>query len=414
MSRHLPAWIHAVRHPISKLALACVLCGLAAVPALAAQDQGSWVDTWGCSPDTAGTLVNNQTVRQIIRTSVGGTKVRIQLSNLFGTEPLTVGDVHLAVHASGADTVPGTDHALLFHGKPGVTIARGESVWSDPVAMDIKPLQELAASIYVPATEVPSTTHNDGMATAYVTESGDAAAAVHFPAGETNGSRFLLTDVAVTGPAARETVVAFGDSITDGVGSTPNTNQRWPDYLASRLHADANLASIGVANSGIGGNRILRDNYGPSAQARFDRDALDKPGAHWIILLEGINDIGGSGYAIAAKDKVSAAQLIEGMQHLIARAHARNIKIYGATLTPFGGNSWPYHSVAGEKTRTAVNEWIRTSGAFDGVVDFDKAIRDPAHPDQMLAAYDSGDHLHPGSAGYQAMANAIDLSLFKP
>ncbi|GGA03490.1 SGNH/GDSL hydrolase family protein [Dyella caseinilytica] len=376
----------------------------------------SWVDTWGCAPDSAGPLLKTQTVRQIVRVSTGGSKLRIRLSNLFGSAPLTVGPVHLALHAKDADIVAGSDHTLLFNGKPEVTVPKGESVWSDPVAMDVKALQELAVSFYVPANAVdsPSTLHNAGMTTAYINEQGDATSAVQFPADENSGSRYLLTDIAVTGPEARDAVVAFGDSITDGVGSTQNANQRWPDYLAARLQQDSKLSAIGIANSGIGGNRVLHDNFGPSALSRFDRDALDKPGVHWIVLLEGINDIGGSGYAIAAKDKVSAQQIIDGMKTLIARAHARHIKIYGATLTPYGGNNWPYHSLVGEQEREAVNAWIRSPGAFDGVVDFDKAVRDPAHPLQMLAAYDSGDHLHPNSAGYQAMANAIDLNLFKP
>lgn len=405
-----------MRHPFSKLVLAGSLCSLVATTAMAGTDSSNWVDTWAAAPDSPGPLLKTQTVRQIVRTSVGGSKVRIRLSNLFGSAPLTVGPVHLALHATGADIVPDSDHALLFNGKPVVTIAKGGSLWSDPLDMDVKALQELAVSIYVPSNTVdgPSTKHNAGIATAYVTENGDATSAVQFPADETSGSRFLLTDVAVAGPAATQTIVAFGDSITDGVGSTQDANQRWPDYLASRLQAEPKLASIGVANSGIGGNRVLHDDFGPSAQARFDRDALDKPGVHWIVVLEGINDIGGSGYAIPAKDKISAAQIIAGMKTLIARAHAKHIKIYGATLTPFGGNGWPYHSAVGEKEREAVNDWIRSPGAFDGVVDFDQAIRDPDQPTRMLAAYDSGDHLHPNSAGYQAMANAVDLKLFTP
>lgn len=405
-----------MRHAFSKLVLACSLCSLVTTTAMAATDHTDWIDTWASAPDSPGPLLKTQTVRQIVRSSVGGTQVRIRLSNLFGIAPLTIGPVHLALHASGADIVPDSDHALLFNGKPEVTIPKGGSVWSDPVQMDVKALQELAVSIYVPANAVdgPSTKHNAGLATAYITEKGDATSAVQFPTDETNGSRFLLTDVAVAGPAAKQTVVAFGDSITDGVGSAQDANQRWPDYLASRLQADPQLASIGVANSGIGGNRVLHDDFGPSALARFDRDALEKPGVHWIVLLEGINDIGGSDYAIAAKDKISAAQIIAGMKTLVARAHAKNIKIYGATLTPFGGNNWPYHSAVGEQEREAVNDWIRSPGAFDGVIDFDKAISDPEHPKQMLAAYDSGDHLHPNSAGYLAMANAIDLKLFTP
>jgi lysophospholipase L1-like esterase len=402
-----------MRHQVLKWVFAGSAYAVAAC-AMAATDHRTWVDAWSAPPDTAGPVLNAQTVRQVVRASVGGSEVRVRLSNLFGNVPVTLGPVHVALSAQDADTVSGSDHVLLFDGKPTVTIAKGESVLSDAVKMDVKPLQELAVSLYVPADTPyhPATIHNAGLATAYITESGDATAAVQFPREEVSGNRFYITDVEIAGPKTKHTLVTFGDSITDGVGSKSDANERWPDYLAARLQADPKLSSIGVADAGISGNRILHDNYGPSALARFDRDALNKPGVRWIVLLEGINDIGGSGFAWDAKDKISTQQLIDGMKTLIARAHARHVKIYGATLTPYGGNGWPYHSVAGEKTRQEVNAWIRTSGAFDGVVDFDKAVRDPAAPEKMLAAYDSGDHLHPSSAGYQAMANAVDLTLF--
>jgi len=403
-----------MRHQLFKWVLVGSVCGCVAGAMAADTGRRTWVDTWSAVPDTAGPTVNDQTVRQVVRVSVGGSEVRIRLSNLFGNLPITLGPAHIALHASGADIVPGSDHVLLFNGKPTVTIAKGDSVLSDPVKMDVKPLQELAVSLYVPA-DAPyhaSTTHNAGWATAYITENGDATATVHYPKDETSGARFFVTDVEVSGPAAKDTVVTFGDSITDGAGSMQDANARWPDYLAERLQGDTKLSSIGVANAGIGGNHILSDGIGPKALSRFDRDALDKPGVRWIVLLEGINDIGGSGYAWDAKDKISAQQLINGMKTLIARAHAKHVKIYGATLTPYGGSGWPYHSVAGEKTREALNDWIRHSGAFDGVVDFDKVIRDPAAPEKMLPAYDGGDHLHPNSAGYKVMAQAVDLKWF--
>ncbi|MEP6898485.1 MAG: SGNH/GDSL hydrolase family protein [Rhodanobacter sp.] len=402
-------------HRLCKWVLAGSAC-VAASCAVAAGGRtlGAWVDAWEAPPDTAGPVLNAQTVRQIVRVSVGGSEVRVRLSNLFGNMAVTLGPVHVALSAKGADTLPGSDHKLLFDGKPTFTIAKGASVLSDPVKMDVRALQSLAVSIYAPtdANYHASTIHSAGFATAYITESGDATAAERFPHGEVSGNRFFLTDVEVSGPSTKYTLVAFGDSITDGVGTKEGTNERWPDDLAARLQADARLSSIGVADAGISGNRILSDGAGPSALTRFDRDVLDQPGVRWIVLLEGINDIGGSGFAWKAKDKISAQQVIEGMKVLIARAHARHVKIYGATLTPYGGAGWPYHSAAGEKTREAVNAWIRRSGAFDGVVDFDKAIRDPAAPQKMLAAYDSGDHLHPNNAGYRAMASAVDLSLF--
>ena len=404
-----------MRHRVLKWALAGSLCGWAAGAVAAGADHRVWVDAWSAVPDTAGPALNDQTVRQIVRISASGSEVRVRLSNLFGNAPVTLGPARIALHASGADTVPGSDHALLFHGEPTVTIAKGESVLSDPVRLEVKALQNLAVSVYVPAAAQyhASTAHNAGLATAYITESGDATAVAAYPRDEVSGMRFFLTDVEVSGPVAKAAVVTFGDSITDGAGSTQDANTRWPDYLAERLQAEPGLSAIAVANAGIGGNHILHDNYGPSALSRFDRDALDKPGVRWIILLEGINDIGGSGFAWDAKDKVSSQQLIDGMKSLIARAHAKQVKIYGATLTPYGGSGWPYHSVAGEKTREELNDWIRHSGAFDGVVDFDQVIRDPANPKKMLPAYDSGDHLHPSSAGYKAMAQAVNLQWFR-
>jgi lysophospholipase L1-like esterase len=400
-----------------KLLLLGALCALFA-PAWSrppVQPPLHWVATWGAAMDSPGPRLSDQTVRQVVRVSVGGSAVRVRLSNLFGAGPVTLGPVRVALRAEGSATVPGSDRVAAFEGRGTVTIPKGGSVLSDPVAMDVKPLQELAISLYVPAaaTPGPSTLHNAGLATAYLTESGDATAAARFPGTEVHGSRFFLSDVEVGGPAERHAVVAFGDSITDGVGAKPDTYERWPDYLAARLQKDPALAAVAVVNSGIGGNRVLNDNFGPSAQKRFDRDALDKPGVRWIVLLEGINDLGGSGQPETPADDVSAEQIIDGMKQLVARAHAKGVKIYGATLTPFGGAGWPYHSSRNEKKREAVNAWIRNGGAFDGVADFDKAIRDPARPDRMLQAYDSGDHLHPNGAGYEAMANAVDLAWFR-
>lgn len=385
--------------------------GLMPHSVMAAQ-QPSWMAAWSASPDASGPAVSGQTVRQIVRVSTGGAAVRLRLSNLFGTGPVTLHSVHVAEHGKGADAIAGTDHAVLFHGKPTITLAKGDSVVSDAVAMNVKPLDELAVSLFVPPNGGgASTIHSAGIATSYIAEAGDATADVHFPGKETNGSRFFLTEVEVSSPESRHAIVAFGDSITDGVGSQDDTQQRWPDFLAERLQ-HAGHTDIGVVDAGIGGNRILHDDFGPSALSRFDRDALGEAGARWVVLLEGINDIGNSGPQAKPQDRVTAEQIIEGMKTLIARAHAKGMKIYGGTLTPFRGAPWPYHSTANEAKRRAVNDWIRHGGAFDGVVDFDKAIRDPLQPDRMLAHYDSGDHLHPNGEGYRAMADAIDLTVF--
>ena len=371
-----------------------------------------WVDTWGAPPDTAGPPLKAQTVREVIRTSIGGSGLRIRLSNLNGTGPVTIGPVHVALSTGESAIQPGSDHAVKFDGKSTVTIAKGQSVLSDAVAMRVAPLQSLAVSMYLPTDTGASTLHATGIATTYLNENGDATASAALPNSEVVSSRFFLTDVEVDANPSARTFVAFGDSITDGMNSTPDTNRRWPDVFASRLQADPALAFIAVVNSGISGNRILNDGLGPNALSRFDRDALSKPDVKWILLLEGINDIGAAGQAQAPKDDVSAQQIIDGMKTLVARAHAKGIKVWGATLTPFGGVEWPYHTATAEAKRQAVNSWIRTSGAFDAVVDFDKLVRDPAHPDRFLPAFDSGDHLHPSDAGYKAMANSIDLSLF--
>jgi lysophospholipase L1-like esterase len=396
---------------VMRAAIGLLFCSVA-VTCAAADAKGTWVGTWGAVPDSAGPALQAQTVRQIIRTSVGGSALRIRLSNLNGTGPITFGPVHVALHASESAIKPGSDHALTFSGKPTVILAKGESVLSDPVVMHVDALQELAISVYLPNATGPSTIHGDAQATAYITDHGDATAATSLPNPEQLGNRLFLTDVEVEANASARVLVAVGDSITDGYQSTPDANRRWPDVLAARLQAAPKMASVAVVNSGISGNRILNDGAGPSALSRFDRDALNKAGVHWIVLLEGINDIGVAGQPPTPKDDVSAQQIIDGMKTLIARAHAKDIKIYGATLTPFGGAEWPYHTPEGEVKRQAVNAWIRSSGAFDAVIDFDKITRDPARPDRFLPAYDSGDHLHPSDAGYKAMAESIDLGLF--
>jgi len=396
------------------VAIGLLFCSVAVATCAASTGSESWVGSWGAPPDAAGPALQSQTVRQVIRTSVGGSALRVRLSNLSGSGPVVIGPVHVALQASGSAIQPGSDHALTFAGQSTVTIAKGQSVLSDPVAMHVAALQELAVSMYLPKATGPSTIHGDAQADAYITDGGDVTAATELTHAEQLGSRLFLTDVEVKTNAPAQAVVAFGDSITDGYQSTSNANCRWPDVLAARLQAAPKMASVAVINAGISGNRILNDGAGPSALSRFDRDALDKAGVHWIVLLAGINDIGAAGRPATPRDDVSAQQIIGGMKTLIARAHAKGIKIYGATLTPFGGVGWPYRTPEGEVKRQAVNAWIRSSGAFDAVIDFDKITRDPAHPERFLPAYDSGDHLHPNDAGYKAMADSIDMGLFAP
>jgi len=400
-------------------AAACgfLLCFLATViPARSAADD-RWVASWAAVPDSAGPPLQAQTVRQVIRTSLGGSSLRIRLSNLFGTGPVIIGPVHVALHDDDSAIVSGSDHALTFDGKSVVTVAKGDSVLSDPVKMEVKALQELAVSLYLPTHTGPTTIHGIALQTAYITRTGDATAAKVFPVGETLENRFFLTDVEVLSSADDHAIVIIGDSITDGVGSTEDSNRRWPDALAARLQGDPALASIAVVNAGISGNRILNDGagppfIGPSVLSRFDRDALSKPGVHWILFMAGINDISAAGILATPKDHVSAQQIIDGMKVLIARAHKKGTKMWGATLLPFNNIKGLAHLEGAEAKRQTVNAWIRTAGKFDAVADFDRVIRDPAHPTRFLPAFDSGDHLHPNDAGYAAMAASLDLRLF--
>lgn len=400
------------------------LCGLLLLTAIAATtaflsaSESSWVAAWTAAPDSAGPLFERQSIRHIVRTSIGGSRVRIRLSNLFGAQPARFGSVHVAMHARGSTSVAETTRPVMFNGAPSVTVAAGTSALSDPVALPVAALQDLAVSFYLPARVATSTIHSVAMQTTFITR-GDRAAEAVWPNADTDTSRFFLTDVEVEGDGPARAVVIVGDSITDGVGSTSDANRRWSDALAERLQADPALASIAVVNAGIVGNRILNDGVepfiGPSSLSRFDRDALDKPGVRWVILLQGSNDISASDMLKSPKDRVTAPQIIAGMQTLIARAHARGIQIWGATILPRDGVQKPFvTTAAGTAARAMVNDWIRSSGAFDAVIDFEHVMRDPGRPARLLPAFDSGDHLHPNNLGYRAMAAAVDLRRFTP
>jgi lysophospholipase L1-like esterase len=407
----------ALRHVTAALGLSALAVSAAASLAPSASTAGPhWVDGWAASPDSAGPPLAASTLRQVVRTSIGGAGVRIRLSNLFGSGPITLGPVHVAAYAGGSAIRPGTDHALTFGGQTTVTIAKGADVLSDPAMFPVSALEELAVTLYVAPGAGASTTHLLGQQTAFIAQGADAATALSLPKAKPDDSRYFLTDVQVAAAPEAHTLVALGDSITDGAGSTENRNTRWPDALAARLHADPAFSTVAVVDAGIAGNRILHDGadpfLGPSALSRFERDAVDASGVQWILVLEGINDIAASGMLKTPEANVSAGQIIDGMKALITRAHAKHLKIWGATLTPFAGAAAPFYTAAGEAKRTAVNHWIRTGGAFDAVVDFDQAVRDPAHPERLLPAFDSGDHVHPNDAGYKAMAAAIDPRLF--
>ncbi len=350
---------------------------------------------------------NNQTLRQIVHTSIGGSRVRVVLSNAYGTSPLAVGAAHVALRDKDAAIVAASDRALTFGGSPSVNIPPGASVLSDPAALAVPPLSDLAIDVYLPGdtSAVPLTTHAGALQTNYVSATGNQAGAPDFPGATTTAAWFFLSRVDVAAPEQAGAVVTFGDSITDGTRSTPNTNSRWPDQLAKRLQAQK--INLGVLNLGIAGNRVLGDGAGVSALARFDRDVLSQAGVTHVIVLESINDIG-----IGRSNPCpSAADLIAAQRQLIERAHARGIKVYGATLTPFEGAA--YWTAEGEAKRKAFNEWIRTGKAYDGVIDFDAAVQDPSAPTKVQPQFNPGDNLHMNDAGYQAMANGIDLGLFK-
>ena len=380
-----------------------------------------WVGTWSTPPQAQvsgrpnSASFNNQTLRMIVRASIGGHQVRVRLSNTFGAQPLTVGGVHIALRSKEANIVPGSDRPVTFGGAKSTTIWTGAMAVSDPVDVDVPPLSDLAVSIYLPG-EVPDTFpityHGSARSTNYVSTAGDFTASTEFPVGSTKQSWYFVTCLEVMAPAQAGAVVAFGDSITDANISTPDTNSRWPNELAIRLNAAHH--EMGVLNQGTGGDRILHDGVGGSNDSglhRFDRDVLAQPGVTDVIVILGINDIRNRNPAEA----VTADEMIAGYKQMVLRAHARGIKIFGGTLLPFENETFVVgaYTPEGEVKREAVNNWIRTSGAFDGVVDFEKALRDPDHPTSLLAKYDCGDHLHPSDLGYKMMGDAVDLALLK-
>lgn len=374
-----------------------------------------WLATWTASPydapprpprDSVDRVPRlfDQTLRLVVRTSIGGERVRIRLSNEYGDRPLVIGAAHIAVRDSGASIDPATDRTLTFGGRPSVRMLPGAVVLSDPVALVVPALKDLAVSLHLADSSRLSTRHPLALQTSYVGH-GNVAGARTFAPDTTLEIWPYLVGVDVINPSVAGVIVTLGNSITDGARSTRDANARWPNVLAARL-VRGDGPPLAVANAGISGGRVLTYGAGPSALARFERDVLATPGLTHVILLEGINDIGRS-----VIDGVTADDIIFGYRQLIARAHDRGIVIFGATLTPAGPRT--NYTPAHEAKRAAVNAFIRTSGEFDGVIDFDAVTRDPANPMQFLPAYDSGDHLHPGDAGYRAMGEAIDLRLFR-
>ena len=335
--------------------------------------------------------------------------MRIVLSNAFGTAPIEIGAGNIALRDKDSSLVTSSVKPLTVAGASTFTVLAGATLVTDPIDLAVPPVSDLVIDLYVPndlgISPSPVTTHNGGSQTNFVSETGNHSGVTNLPVNARSGAWFMIARVEVMAPAGTAAVVTFGDSITDGARSTADTNNRWPDQLARRL-ATRKGSGVAVLNAGISGNRVLGDGAGVSALARFDRDVLMQTGVTHVVVMEGINDIG-----IARSNPTpSADDLIAGHKQLIDRAHARGLKIYGATLTPYEGAA--YYSPEGEAKRQALNNWIRTSKAYDGVIDFDMITRDPAAPTKFLPAYDSGDHLHPGDAGYKAMGDAVDLALF--
>jgi lysophospholipase L1-like esterase len=383
-----------------------------------------WVGAWGFAPTSATPVptvatasaampnrgpapppdFNNVTVRQVVRIAAAADRLRIRFSNEFSERPLRLGAAHVALLADDGAIVAGSDHALSFSGQSAITIPGNAPMLSDPIVWKLPALTKLAISVFIPEDTVPPA-HR---LMEYVSSAGNFSDAQRMPEMALVRSGALASEVEIVSPTARRVVVTLGDSITEGVGSTPNAFKGWPDRLAERLSENPATRGWSVVNAGIGSNRLLHNNPGTGALARFDRDVLGVPGVSMVLMLEGINDIGYSQTTPA--EAVSADQIIEAFRQLIARARAHGIAMIAATITPFEDSH--YFDLHGEQMRQDVNRWIRTSGAFDGVVDFDAVLRDPVHPMQVLSALQRGDHLHPNDAGYTAMGDAIDLKLF--
>lgn len=397
------------------LAAAITLAGQSAVAE--SRDTSHWTASWGTAmagppPDASLQTFDNQTVRLVVQASLGGNRVRIRLSNEMGTTPLQVGAARIGLRAQGSDVAPGSDRALTFSGRAGVTIPPGAPALSDPVELHLPPLASVAVSLYLPGTVQATTLHSLALQTGYVSPPGDHTASASLPVARTIAAWPFLTALEVDG--AGSAIVVLADSLTDGTRSTPDANRRWTDVLARRLQGERGPAArIAVINRGISANRLSSNSpanplAGQNAQARFERDVLSTSGVRQVVLFVGINDIGNS----AAASPLTFEDMVAGYRQLIARAHAARIAVIGATLAPFEGAA--YYSAEKEALRQAVNAWIRASGEFDAVLDADRILRDPARPGRLLPAYDSGDHLHPNDRGYQALGEAAVPVVLQP
>ncbi|MGA8162457.1 MAG: SGNH/GDSL hydrolase family protein [Acidobacteriaceae bacterium] len=397
--------------------------GLSVGQAQAVPAPQAWIETWAASqqiPEPQNALpqadLADVTIRETFHMSVAGSMIRVRLSNAFGTEPLVFTAVHVArpVTVGSAAIVPESDTLVTFSGAASITVPAGAEYKSDPVAFPVTALSSVTVSFYLETAPAQQTGHPGSRATSYYVH-GNLVASADLPGAQPIDHWYQVSGIEVPAPAGGGDVVALGDSLTDGHATTTNGNNRWTDDLAARLQASPATQNIGVLNEGIGGNRLLQDGLGPNALARFDRDVLAQAGARWVIVLEGINDLGELTRlnAVPPADHQALVQrILEAYEQIVLQAHQHGLKVIGGTLTPFVGSDYYHPGPQSEADRQAINAWIRTPGHFDAVVDFDKIVRDPADPERMLPKYDSGDHLHPSVAGYRAMADAILVALF--
>lgn len=413
---------------LSVLCVFCICCYASQSGSRRATHGRQWVSAWTTPLFQSAPMpgfpaespITDKTVRIVARPAIGGQRLRVRLSNESGSAPLTIAAAHIALTDKDARIRPATDRALTFGGSPRITIPAGAPAFSDPVDIAVRPFAEVSVSLYIPGTVATASSHPQSLHDSYFAGPGDLTSRQDLPNPETRRPVYFVSGIDIWAPYGARTTVAFGDSITEGAGQKSGQYIDYPDQLAQRLAAQGETA-IAVVNQGIGGNRILHDAVGPNALSRFDRDVVSLPGVTHMIVLLGINDIGFPRVRLPgaqgtkatempfASQAVSADAIIQGLKQIIGRAHAHGIKVFGATLTPFEGTN--SYDAGGEAIRQAVNGWIRSTDAFDAVIDFDNAIRDPQHPARVRPDYDSGDHIHPSAAGYKAMADLIPLSL---